>query len=351
MPTKRIPGSRPGLIHCDNCGEEYSASYKRCPFCDDYQDDYADDSETAAAAGGGKRLAASNKRGGGYGRTSPLKVIGIILSLAIIAAAVWIVVTKLLPAIHRGNLDGTDPNDAAVSATLPASESASPDGDPAAVSSNSGTTDPENSSEGTEPVDGVGAVGFTLDKTDVTLEPDEVWSPVVTFTPEGSTGQLTWTSEKPNIAAVSAIGEITNVNTGSSQISVTVTATLPNGTSHSCIVRCKGGSTDPNAPSAEPSAEPSVAPSTPPSTPTSNGSTTYKTNNPDFTFYHVGEQFRYLRVVGYSGTVTWTSSDPSVVSVDSNGLCTAVGTGRRSCTITGTLENGTQVTAIARIDI
>lgn len=342
MPTKRTPGSRPGLIHCDNCGEEYSASYKRCPFCDDYQDDYADDSDTAAS-GGGKRLAASNKRGGGYGRTSPLKVIGIILSLAVIAAAVWIVVTKLLPAIHRGNMDGTDPNDSAASAPPTVSEPVSPSGEPAAVVSDDGTEEPEES----EPVDGVGAVGFTLDKTDVTLEPDQVWSPVVTFTPEGSTGQLTWTSEKPDIATVSAIGEITNRNTGSSQVSVTITATLPNGTSHSCIVRCKGGSTDPNAPSAEPS----VAPSTPPSAPTSSGSTTYKTNNPDFTFYHVGEQFRYLRVVGYSGTVTWTSSDPSVVSVDSNGLCTAVGTGRRSCTITGTLEDGTKVTAIARISI
>ena len=22
-----------GLIHCDSCGEDYSATYKRCPFC------------------------------------------------------------------------------------------------------------------------------------------------------------------------------------------------------------------------------------------------------------------------------------------------------------------------------
>ena len=36
MATKR----KSGLIHCDNCGEYYSASYRRCPFCDEYDDEY-----------------------------------------------------------------------------------------------------------------------------------------------------------------------------------------------------------------------------------------------------------------------------------------------------------------------
>ena len=152
------------------------------------------------------------------------------------------------------------------------------------------------------------------------------WTLGVTFTPAGSTAELTWTSENPAIATVNADGVITTVGPGTT----TITATMANGTSHSCIVRCNF---------------------TAPSTPSANTSTTYQVNNPDFTFYHAGEQFRYLKVVGYDGVVTWTSSDPSVVSVDNNGLCTAVGTGRRSCTITGTLEDGTTVTAIARISI
>ena len=30
MAQKPSPNS---LIHCDQCGEDYSATYKRCPFC------------------------------------------------------------------------------------------------------------------------------------------------------------------------------------------------------------------------------------------------------------------------------------------------------------------------------
>ena len=29
------PDRRSDLIRCDNCGEYYSVTYKRCPFCDE----------------------------------------------------------------------------------------------------------------------------------------------------------------------------------------------------------------------------------------------------------------------------------------------------------------------------
>ena len=31
--ARKVPGSRSELIHCENCDEDYSATYKRCPFC------------------------------------------------------------------------------------------------------------------------------------------------------------------------------------------------------------------------------------------------------------------------------------------------------------------------------
>ena len=31
--ARRTPGARSELIHCDSCGEDYSSTYKRCPFC------------------------------------------------------------------------------------------------------------------------------------------------------------------------------------------------------------------------------------------------------------------------------------------------------------------------------
>lgn len=109
MATKR----KSGLIHCDNCGEYYSASYRRCPFCDEYDDEYeaSDDYSDSPSqrSGGGKRLAQSNRRGGGYTRTSPLKVISIIISLAVILFAAWIVVTKIMPLVQRGNIDPPNP--------------------------------------------------------------------------------------------------------------------------------------------------------------------------------------------------------------------------------------------------
>lgn len=36
MATKKAPPRRnTDVIRCENCGEEYSTTYKRCPFCDE----------------------------------------------------------------------------------------------------------------------------------------------------------------------------------------------------------------------------------------------------------------------------------------------------------------------------
>ena len=35
MPNKRATGSRSTVIRCPNCGEDYSVTYKRCPFCEE----------------------------------------------------------------------------------------------------------------------------------------------------------------------------------------------------------------------------------------------------------------------------------------------------------------------------
>ena len=51
MPNKRATGSRSTVIRCPNCGEDYSVTYKRCPFCEEkasakkrerYEDDGGD---------------------------------------------------------------------------------------------------------------------------------------------------------------------------------------------------------------------------------------------------------------------------------------------------------------------
>ena len=34
MATRRSTGTRPEVVRCPYCGEDYSVTYKRCPFCD-----------------------------------------------------------------------------------------------------------------------------------------------------------------------------------------------------------------------------------------------------------------------------------------------------------------------------
>ena len=53
----------PGMIRCENCGEDYSVTYKRCPFCDERPG----------------KLQNKRRRGDGqaaYGR-NPLQLIGL----------------------------------------------------------------------------------------------------------------------------------------------------------------------------------------------------------------------------------------------------------------------------------
>lgn len=336
MATKRNPGSRPGLIRCDHCGEEYSASYRRCPFCDEYDeyDAYEETAPRAARSGGGKRLAKANRRGGGYGRVSPFRIIGYIFSLAVIAAAIYVVVTVISPLIRTGDVDQIDP-DNSPSVTNTASPSPSPDPSPDA----SPDTTPEDTpspdvspdvSPDTSPevTASSSANGFTLSKKEFSFTADYP-DPVtlsVSFIPAGTSGTITWSSSNPDYAAVDQNGKVSR---GAQKGTATITATLDNGVTQTCKVHnqvgggSSGGTTAPSTSSA-------------------------KLNKVDFTFYTAGEKTQ-LSVRDYSGSVTWSSSNTSVATVSEDGVCKAVGNGR--CTITATLSDGTKLEAIARCSL
>lgn len=339
MATARKPGSRPGLIYCEHCGEEYSASYRRCPFCDEY-DEYEDDREPARRAaprsGGGKRLAKSKRRGGGYTRVSPVRIIAYILSLAVILFALWIVVAKIMPLVKAGNVAGPDEiSQSGVSASpSPAASPEIPDEPSPAVS-------PEISEPPAEPTQDVqpspavstapsGANGLSLNKSEFSFTakyPDPV-TLKVTFVPAGATDTVTWTSSDANVVTVDANGK---VSPGAQKGTATVTATLPNGVSQSCTVHNQAGSNGSSG-----------------GTTTTADSSSAKLNKTDFTFYTAGEKTQ-LSVSGYSGAVSWSSSNTSVASVTAEGVCKAVGNGK--CTITATLADGKTLTAIARCSL
>ena len=66
MAKKRPGGARNEMIHCEFCGEDYAATYKRCPFCDGRPLEEGEGTEEGGRRAGGRRLA-TNTRGGGYG--------------------------------------------------------------------------------------------------------------------------------------------------------------------------------------------------------------------------------------------------------------------------------------------
>ena len=257
-----------------------------------------------------------------------MKVISIIISLAVILFAVWIVVTKVIPMVQRGDVGTVDPN------SSPSSSSAS---DPAPDSSPdvSPDTSPDVSPD-VSPSPGVSATpssdtatAFSLNKSDFSFN-DQWPDPItleVTFTPTGTTGQITWTSSDPDVATVDENGTVSH---GSKRGSATITATMSNGVTQTCTVynQVSGSSTSSSGGNS------------------TTASTNYTINNPDFTFDHLGERYQ-LKVKNYTGGVTWSSSNTSVATVSSDGTCTAVGSGK--CTVTGTLDDGSKVTAIVRV--
>ena len=85
-PRKRQPLIRNDVIRCEKCGEDYSVTYKRCPFCDERP----------------------GRPGVGHSGRHPVQLVGLVISLAIIAAAVFIVFTYVSPLIFH-NQGGTNP--------------------------------------------------------------------------------------------------------------------------------------------------------------------------------------------------------------------------------------------------
>lgn len=350
MAKKRTPGSRPGLIRCDHCGEEYSSSYRRCPFCAEY-DEYdayeADDTgDRTSRSSGGKRLAKSNRRGGGYGRVSVFRIIGYIFSLAVIAAAIYVVVTVIYPLISTGDVDTIDP-DTAPSGVTDVSPNTSPDSTPdifpdVSPDTSPDTTEPpavtDDPSADTTPTPTVSSApgsanGFSLSKKDISFTWD--WpAPVVlqvTFSPVGTSGTITWSSSNTNYVIVDQNGK---VSAGPQKGTATVTATLDNGVTQTCTVRNQIGSSGTTV--------------TPDPTPNAGS---YKLNKTDFTFERDGEVTK-LRVKDsngneYTGVISWSSTNSNIASISSDGTCKAVGNG--TCNIIATLADGTQLKAIARV--
>ena len=410
--AKNAHGTRSDLIHCDNCGEDYSSTYKRCPFCGarpastqpagrmagaasgsraaqgsvrsrppaEEEDDYVFDGQDVfddldrererggspfrAGGGGGRHLS------GGLLDISPTTMIGFVVSAVIVIAAILIVLFVVIPMIKGGQVETAtkDPNGSlpinsqsqpvspsqlptSPSPTLPAEPSADPTDSP----SPSASVSPSPSST-VPPVTG----GLTITdtrgnaKADITIS--DKWPTPVQLKVSGASGTVTWASTDTSVATVSADGLVTAVNKGSAYI----TATDGAGKSQKCLVRSTITLTA-SAPSQSQSPAPSQSQSPAPSQSQSpapsqsqapsGGTLTFSAFGntvDDFTMSAANPNPVTLKVSGASGTVTWKSSNTNVATVDANGTVSMVGKGQ--CTVTATDASGSTGTCLVRVN-
>ena len=262
MAKNQEPIRRNDVIRCEKCGEDYSVTYKRCPFCDERPNRSRRAEGGTVKTNSGRRVAGGSQ--GGYSRSvNPLQVAGVVGSLILIIAALYIVFSVVSPLLGNRNSD--------VSQSQPSSSvSQSPSG---SVS----TEDPDASGDISTPVVEpavIPANSIKLSEFDFTLQANQ--SHKITATVDPANATVVWTSSDESIAMVGQDGTVYNVNTGSSKKAVTITATSGD-KSAECIVRCSGGSSGTNVPPTDTTVTdpgtttPSTPSTTTPSTSTGSG--------------------------------------------------------------------------------
>lgn len=230
MSTKQEPSRRNDVIRCEQCGEDYSVTYKCCPFCDERPG-------RPRAGTAGRRVA---------GGANPLQVIGLVISLALIIAALFIVFTTLSPLLNKDNPVASQSQPSSVSQSDPTGSQSNSDAsqsDPTGSTSDSSNVPDSSSGDISQPdnppvTETVNSI--TLSSADFTLQANQTHTLKATVDP--SDAKITWTSSNEDVATVDENGKVTNVNTGSSQVKVIITATAGD-KSAECTVFCRGGST------------------------------------------------------------------------------------------------------------
>lgn len=289
---------------CPNCGEEYSDTYRTCPFCEE---------EEAIKRGhplrrrGGRRAEKRKPSNGGAGGVMLLLcaviiigVLGYVVFGDDVADAVGIRTdpepapsgTQVDPPTEPGDLNGT-PADPTPDDTPPV--------DPA-------VTDPDPDIPDEPPEQPTEPVPLALNQTNITIRVGDKGR----LDYIGGTGEVTWTSSNENIATVEG-GTITGMAGGT----VTITAASGEETA-TCQVKVEGEAwVNPNASS-------------------------YKLSKTDFTL-RSGENSWQLKIkrdngsweiLGAADGVTWASANTSVATVSDTGLVTRAGKGMTTVTAT-----------------
>lgn len=293
---------------CPKCGEEYSDTYKTCPFCQE---------EEAIRQGHPPRRHSGHKEtrrpGGGAGGVL-LLVVGVMLAGVL---SFLFFGDKLTAAVGiRGNTAGEplpaeEPAEDPDSAAPPEKEDGAQTSAPPAAPSSPSSGNQAGSSPGAPavvPPVTIQAGPLTLSQSDITIAAGDT----ARLTATGGEGEVTWTSSNENIATVDG-GSVTGQAGGT----VTVTAACGE-ESATCTVKVTG---DPWVSTAD-----------------------LSLNRTDFTLNASNPTFQ-MEVKGTDSAAVWTSSNPSAATVSADGLVTRVGGG--NATITAAVD-GQELTCIVR---
>ena len=240
-PPRKI--ERNDVIQCPLCGEDYSITYRRCPFCDEltqaprrqpapkHSDDKHRDDEHDEPQG--RRTTHPPRHHNAHDSQQKMQVIIIVVTLALIITACFIVFKWVAPLMgdNKPNPDVSTPP----SISTPIGPDISTPVDPDI--STPITPDPKP-----EPPTNPDVKNITLDSSDVTLKQDSSFTLTATTSPSGKEALVVWSSSNSEAVSVSANGAVTNVNTSTKQITVTITATIGDVTK-TCLVRAKGAPT------------------------------------------------------------------------------------------------------------
>ena len=278
---------------CPDCGEKYSDTYRRCPFCE----------EMAAM----KRKRGIHKQGGHRVSRQDPGVLSPLLIIAIIVLGLLLVYLLFGDAIG-GSKDKTPAQSTPSSASVSAVE---PD-----ISGDSSADVPDEPVT-PDPVDPAGLPeNLTMSNTDFTMK---VGDAPVKLTASGGSGSYLWYSEDDGIASVDENGNVVAVSAGT--VNIYAYDASGKGT---CIVRVKGDGV-PNTGSVGSGGE-------------------QKLNREDMTLTK-GETFK-LQLGGVTTSPVWSSSNTSVATVAGDGTVTAVGSGTATVTVSW---DGASLSCIVRV--
>lgn len=277
---------------CPKCGEEYSDTYKTCPFCEEEE---AIQQGKPLRRRGGKRLEKRRRSGGAGG------VMMLLTAVVIVGVVGYVFFGEQIAEL--AGIRTAQGDDQIPSGVLPASDGQTPANTPD-IPDGSGTEDPEGSQEPNVP-----AGPLTLSQSDITIESGTTARLIAS----GGTGEVSWSTSNENIATVDG-GAVTAVAGGT----VTITATAGEETV-SCKVTVTG---DPWVSTAD-----------------------LSLNKTDFTL-RASDPPVHMEVKGTDSPVTWASNNTNVVTISDTGVVTRVGKG--TTTVTATVD-GQVLECIVRV--